>query len=130
MLDPNEPLEDGTYRTWRGRTYVGSATTAETVRLLSTDPEEGFVPRALGRGYEREVPSSEVQVWSLTTRATWRGHTFQVLDRGSDQTLLGYLGRSQREAESLGAVMVEPGVFTVTVPTGQVTDVRQDRSPA
>lgn len=130
MLDPTAPRADGTYLTWRGNTYLGSMRPRGTAVLLSTEPDEGFTPRRLGRGFEREVSSSEVEVWTLRTRATFRGRRLPVLTWTESEVVLACQGMGQDEAESLGAVMVDRGVFDLTVPASEVTDLRQERSTA
>jgi len=128
--EPTPPTPDGTYLVWGGRTWTGAVRSPTTAVLLSREPEEGFTPRNPGRGYQREVPLSEVQVFRLTTTATWRGRRFQVLGRTADQVHLGYLGHDQQEAESLGLTEREPRVFTTTVPAAEVSEQTQERTPA
>lgn len=121
------PLPDGTYLEFRGRRYRGSIRPGgQTVELVSSSPEEGFVPRNPGGGWRREVPRADVVRVTLTTACTWRDQPFQVLARQGDQWVLRHRGGS-RTARELGLTEVDRGVFNATVPTSEVSEVHQER---
>lgn len=127
MLDPTA-LKDGTYYTWQGRTYVGSMRSPTTAVLLSTEPEEGFRPRRSGRGFEREVPRTEVATVTLRTVALWRGHRLPVLARTADGLVLSATGLDPAEATAAGATTVDRGVVNLTVPMAEVSAIEQERT--
>lgn len=123
-----QPLPDGKHLIWQGRVYRGSSQGRDQVVLLTPTAEPGFEPRAVGGGFRRTVPRSEVQVVRVETRASWRGEPFVVTASTAEELTLRYVGNSAPRARALGMTELERGVFQTTVPRSEVTDVEQVRS--
>ncbi|MEI4270313.1 hypothetical protein TEK04_01135 [Klenkia sp. LSe6-5] len=122
-----QQLPDGTYWEHRGLTYRGTVRPGgRTVLLLSSEPAEGFAPRATG-GWGLEVPRADAVRTTLRTTCRWRGEAFQVMAQEGDQLVLRHLG-SSRTARDLGLTEVDRGVFNATVPATEVSEIAQQRT--
>ena len=121
---------DGDYATWRGRAYQGSVSGLGTVLLKSERPEEGFEPNRTGRVWRRTVPRSETEVWRLWTSCRWRDLLCAVMGVTGDRTTLRYPGDDGLRARAAGMTEVDQGVFSLTVPTAETSDLQRVRTPA
>ena len=122
-------LTDGEYVTWRARLYHGSVSGPGTVLLTSERPEEGFEPNRTGRAWRRTVPRSETEVWRLWTSCRWRDLPCAVMGVTDDRTTLRYLGDDGPRARASGMTEVDRGVFSLTVPTAEISDLQRVRTP-
>jgi len=123
-------LPDGTYVTWRGRTYRGGMVfdpPRSVVVYSDTAEDESFAP-GLVTGFQRVVPDSEVTMFELRTTCRWRGAPFQVVRRDPEGRLvLLYLGGSSTVAQELGLFEQERTMFGTVLPESEVTDLVQRR---
>ena len=78
------------------------------------------------------MPVADCEVFEIALVARWRDHPVRVLQQAGDEVLVLLTPHSLADAESLGAVEVEPGVYRATVPAAELQDkegVRSDPMP-
>jgi hypothetical protein len=129
---PEEPTRpDGLYVDWQGRTWEAATTgrppgSVKVFADAQVDPE--FTTTLTGR-WARVLPRTQAQPYRLATYCRWRGAPFRVEGRTPSGALrLGYLGRDETEARTLGLTKAAPGVYVGTAAPTEVTDLRQERT--
>ena len=128
---PTGPVS-GHHVLWRGTTYPGDVRADDpSVTLLRAerqlDPD--WQPTTNPRSWTREVPTSQVWAFELTTTCTWRGARFLVTRWLPDGTLeLMYQREDRHEAERLGLTGSPWEGWWAAVPPAEVTEVRQERT--
>lgn len=128
---PGPTRPDGLYAQWQGRTWEAATTGRPpgSVKVFAEeqiDPE--FTATLTGR-WSRTLPRTQVQLFRLATYCRWRGAAFRVEGpTPSGDLRLGYLGRDETEARSLGLTKAGPGIYVGTAAPTEVTDLRQERS--
>jgi hypothetical protein len=131
---PNqEPLPDGTYAEWQGSTYRASFTARPpaSVRIRAEKQGEippGFEERKPGE-ISKVVPKTELTaLYQLQTYCRWKGEPCRVTEWQPDGRIqLSWIRGIQSLGGELGFEMPERGVFLVTVPESQVTNLHQER---
>ena len=89
---------------------------------------------SLARGvWWREATAAEVdRVYAVRVLGTWRGCPVQLVGAQKsgpkDVTHIVYLGHDAPEAEGLGLVKSDAGVYEVVVPAAEVEDLREEQS--
>lgn len=123
---------------WRGldlpASYTEDQQSVELVWVGEEDVPEGFKP-ARPRVHSRVVPVAECdQVFEVDVRGRWRDAPVRVLQQVGDETLLVLLDPTVESVNRLGAVALEPSLFQVTAPAGEVEGtsgiVREPRQDA
>ena len=108
---------------------AGIGPTGDDIVLFAACPppeELGFEP-ATGH-WRKQVRFSDVQaVWESRPVGVFRGERCLVLDDLGDRLHIGYLGHDGLVAERLGYWQVDRGVFELTAPRSEVTDILEER---
>ena len=111
--------------------YTSDQQSVEMVWVGDEQVPEGFEP-VRPQVHARVVPVSECEVFDIAIVARWRERRVRVLQQVGDQALVLVTPASQAEADELGLLHVEPGVFQAVVPADELTDtegVRSDPMP-
>lgn len=111
--------------------YTADQQAVELVWVGDQQVPEGF-EQVRPRVHARVVPTSECEVFDIALLARWREHRVRVLQQAGDDALVVLTPDSTAQAEELGAVEMEPGVYQATVPVAELTDregVRSDPAP-
>ncbi|QTE29452.1 hypothetical protein [Pengzhenrongella sicca] len=106
------------------------------VLALASPPleEPGFAPGARGR-WRRVVPRADVtELFELDVTAAWRGLPVRMVDQwmGRDRDVIARissLSDDDAAASSRGMPCVDPGLYELTVPAAELTDLVALRLP-
>ncbi|HEV7933662.1 MAG TPA: hypothetical protein VGP70_15315 [Actinomadura sp.] len=119
-------IRDGYIANWGGREYEASPGADATVRLYTTEPEEGFDETRPGR-YRRMVPESEVEyVRYVRSVCTWRGEPFVIVGEYESWLRVEYTGGRAPVAETFGLDRVDQGVWQTWAPRAEVIDLHEE----
>jgi hypothetical protein len=125
----------GTWAVLDGVTYMaGMCFRNRTVTLYhrgdQPPPDPRFAPDdEPGRWTLTVLPAECDELYSVTSRARYRGHVCQVMAIGDGTALLYSLEGNRGEAESLGFQQVDPGTHAKDVDVHELVeycDVRRD----
>ena len=111
--------------------YTADQQAVELVWVGDEQVPDGFA-QVRPQVHARVVPLSECEVFDIALLARWREHRVRILQQVGEQALVLVTPTSGAEAEEMGAVQVEPGVFQVAVPAAELEDkegVRSDPMP-
>lgn len=114
----------GPRATWRGldlpASYTEDQQSVELVWVGDEGVPEGFTS-ARPRVHSRVVPVAECdQVFEVDLRGRWRGAPVRILQQAGDEALLVLVDPTLESVNRLGAVALEPSLFQVTAPAGEV----------
>lgn len=70
------------------------------------------------------VPATECELFEVVLSATWRGVPVRVLGSDGTTSLVLLESDDEEQAASLGARLVEPGVFEAEAPVAELADTR------
>lgn len=111
--------------------YTADQQSVELVWVGDEQVPEGFSPTR-PMIHARIVPVAECEVFDIALVARWRDQRVRVLQQAGDEVLVLLTPTSLADAESMGAIEVEPGVYQATVPAAELHDqegVRSDPMP-
>ena len=112
--------------------YTADQQSVELVWVGDEQVPQGF-EQVRPRVHARVVPVAECEVFDIALLGRWREHPVRILQQAGEEALVVLTPGSAAQAEELGAVEMEPGVYQATVPAAEITDregVRSDPSPA
>ena len=107
--------------------YTADQQSVELVWVGDEQVPEGF-EQIRPMIHARVVPVAECEVFDIALVARWREHRVRVLQQAGDEVLVLLTPTSLAEAEELGAVEVEPGIYQPTVPAADLHDTEGVRS--
>lgn len=111
--------------------YTADQQSVELVWVGDEQVPQGFV-QTRPRVHARVVPITECEVFDIALVARWRDQRVRILQQAGGEALVVLTPHSAAQAEELGAVEMEPGVYRATVPAAELTDregVRSDPAP-
>ncbi len=111
--------------------YTADQQSVELVWVGDQQVPEGFT-QVRPVVHARVLPVAQCEVFDIALLARWRDHHVRILQQAGDEALVVVTPDSAADAEELGAVEVEPGVYQATVPAAELTDregVRSDPVP-
>ncbi len=119
-------MRDGYQATFGGVVYEASPD-KDTLRLYSTEPDDGFV-KISDRRYRRVIAADEAENFCyVRTTCTWRGEPFIVLGEHEGWLRVEYTGGKAPVATTLGLEEFDFGVYQGWAPAMDVTDIREYR---
>ena len=95
--------------------YTADQQAVELVWVGDQQVPDGFEP-VRPMVHSRIVPVAECEVFDIALLARWREHRVRILQQAGDEALVVLTPDSAAQAEELGAVEMEPGVYQATVP--------------
>lgn len=111
--------------------YTADQKSVELVWVGDEQVPEGF-SETRPRIHARVLPVAACEVFDIALVARWRNHRVRVLQQVGEEVLVLVTPDSLIEAEALGAVELEPGIYLATVPAAELEDkegVRSDPTP-
>lgn len=111
--------------------YTADQQSVEMVWVGDEGVPEGFSP-VRPMVHARVVPVAECEVFDIALVGHWRDRRVRVLQQVGDEVLVLVTPDSLTDAEQLGAVEVEPGIYQATMPAAELVDkegVRSDPMP-
>ena len=107
--------------------YTADQQSVELVWVGDDQVPDGFV-QTRPMVHARVVPVAECEVFDIALLARWRERRVRVLQQAGDEVLVVLTPDSAVDAEELGAVEMEPGVYQATVAAAELTDTEGVRS--
>lgn len=111
--------------------YTADQQSVELVWVGDEQVPQGFAPTR-PMIHARVVPVTECEVFDIALVARWRDRRVRVLQQAGDEALVVLTPDSAADADELGAIEVEPGIYQATLPASELTDtegVRSDPMP-
>lgn len=109
--------------------YTADQQSVELVWVGDEQVPDGFA-QTRPMVHARVVPVAECEVFDIALLARWRERRVRVLQQAGDEVLVVLTPDSAADAEELGAVEMEPGVYQATVAADELTDTEGVRSDA
>ena len=107
---------------WRGTELVADVVgDSVLLSVRADDGPEGW-EQVRPQTWVAAVPAVECELFEVVLTATWQGVPVRVLSSGPAGARVLLLIDDAAHAESLGATVVEPGVFEATVATDDLAD--------
>ena len=107
--------------------YTADQQSVELVWVGDDQVPDGFV-QTRPMVHARVVPVAECEVFDIALLARWRERRVRVLQQAGDEVLVVLTPDAAVDAEELGAVEMEPGVYQATVAAAELTDTEGVRS--
>jgi hypothetical protein len=124
----------GTYATIAGVEYEADSLPADGSVTVFARAASNPAPLLLGPGpspdlWVATVPTSSCErVYSVTTRASWRGEPCQVMSVADGYAVIYHVGDNRARAVSFGFRPLMPGTYAQAVPVSELEDYHEVRT--